>query len=109
MEEEQASKIISSRGLPRFTDNSILASELYHQELRHSREKGYPIDDAKWIMGDRAVASLLMGLGQLRSSTWAVGFKASFDDITMKSIAHETHMAASTVSQRIQEQLMGRR
>jgi hypothetical protein len=60
-------------------------------------------------MNDRAVASLLMGLGQLRSTIWAVGFKASFDDIIMKSIADETHMAAKTISQRIQEQLMGRR
>jgi DNA-binding IclR family transcriptional regulator len=109
MEEEQAAKIISSKGLPRFTDNSIVDSKLYHKELKQVREKGYAVDDEEYIMGVRAVASPLLGLGQLRSAIWAVGFKASLDDGKMKTIANETHMAASTISQRIQEQLRGGR
>ena len=60
-------------------------------------------------MGVRAVASPLMGLGQLQSAIWAVGFKASLDDCKMKSIADKTHLAANTISQRIQDQLMGKR
>lgn len=109
MDEEQAAKIISTKGLPRFTENSIVDSELYYKELKQVRENGYAVDDEEYIMGVRAVASPLMGLGQLRSAIWAVGFKASLDDSKMKSIADETLMAAGTISQRIQEQLMGRR
>ena len=109
MEEEQATRIISSKGLPRFTENSIVDVKLYHQELKHVREKGYAVDDEEYILGVRAVASPLKGLGQLQSAIWAVGFKASLDDSKMKSIANETHMAASNISQRIQEQLMGKR
>jgi DNA-binding IclR family transcriptional regulator len=109
MEQEQASRIISSMGLPRFTENSIVDPELYYKELKQVREKGYAFDDEEYIMGVRAVASPLMGLGQLRSAIWAVGFKASLDDSRMKTIAHETHMAASTISRRIQEQLRGGR
>ena len=109
MEEEQASRIIGSKGLPRFTDNSIVDPELYYKELKRVREKGYAVDDEEYIMGVRAVASPLMGLGQLQSAIWAVGFKASLDDSRMKTIADETHMAASTISRRIQDQLMGRR
>jgi DNA-binding IclR family transcriptional regulator len=82
---------------------------LYYKELKQVREKGYAVDDEEYIMGVRAVASPLMGLGQLRSAIWAVGFKASLDDSKMKTIAHETHMAASTISRRIQDQLMGKR
>ena len=55
-----------------------------------------------------AVASPLVGLGQLRSAIWAVGFKASLDDSRMNALASETHKAAKTISQRIQDQLMGR-
>jgi DNA-binding IclR family transcriptional regulator len=109
MEQEQASRIIKSKGLPRFTENSIVDPELYYKELKQVREKGYAVDDEEYIMGVRAVASPLMGLGQLRSAIWAVGFKASLDDSKMKTIAHETHMAASTISRRIQDQLMGGR
>ncbi|MBC8392667.1 MAG: hypothetical protein H8E17_08915, partial [Deltaproteobacteria bacterium] len=50
-----------------------------------------------------------LGLGQLQSAIWAVGFKASLDDRKMKTIADETHRAAGTISRRIQEQLMGKR
>ncbi len=109
MEQEQASRIISSKGLPRFTDNSIVDPELYYKELKQVREKGYAFDDEEYIMGVRAVASPLMGLGQLRSAIWAVGFKASLDDIKMKTIADETYRAAKTISRRIQEQLRGGR
>ena len=109
MDEEQATKIISAKGLPRFTDNSIVDSKLYQKELKQVREKGYAVDDEEYIMGVRAVASPLLGLGQLQSAIWAVGFKASLDDRKMKSIADETHLAANTISQRIQEQLMGKR
>ncbi len=109
MEAEQAAKIVKSKGLPRFTDNSIIDPELYFQELIQVREKGYAVDDEEYIPGVRAVASPLMGLGQLRSAIWAVGFKASLDEKKMKTLNGETHIAAKTISRRIQEQLLGKR
>ncbi|MBT8332483.1 MAG: IclR family transcriptional regulator [Deltaproteobacteria bacterium] len=109
MEEEQANKIIRSKGLPRFTENSIVDAELYYKELKLVRKKGYAVDDEEYILGVRAVAAPLMGLGQLKAAIWAVGFKASLDDIKIKTLAGETHKAAKTISRRIQEQLMGGR
>jgi IclR family KDG regulon transcriptional repressor len=109
MEEEQAAAIISSKGLPRFTVNSIVDPKLYFKELIQVREKGYAVDDEEYILGVWAVASPLTGLGQLRSAIWAVGFKASLDEKKMKSIARETQKAAKTISRRIQDQLMGNR
>ena len=109
MPEEQAAKIVKSKGLPRFTDNSIVDIDLYFNELRQVREKGFAVDDEEYISGVRAVASPLMGLGQLRSAIWAVGFKASLDKERMQILTGETHKAARTISRRIQEQLLGRR
>ena len=109
MEKEQATKIISSKGLPRFTDNSIVDMDMYFNELRQVKEKGYAVDDEEYIMGVRAVASPLIGLGQLRSAIWAVGFKASLDEKKMQVLTRETHIAAKTISRRIQEQLLGKR
>jgi len=109
MEAEEAARIIGSMGLPRFTDNTIVDPELYHQELKQVRKNGYAVDNEEYIMGVRAVASPLLGLGQLQSAIWAVGFKASLDDRKIKSLADETHLAAGAISRRIQEQLMGRR
>jgi DNA-binding IclR family transcriptional regulator len=101
MPHEQAAKIVQTKGLPRFTDNSIVDIQV--------KEKGYAVDDEEYIMGVRAVASPLIGLGQLRSAIWAVGFKASLDEKKMQMLTGETHMAAQTISRRIQEQLLGKR
>jgi DNA-binding IclR family transcriptional regulator len=109
MEEEEANKIIRSKGLPRFTENSIVDAELYYKELQQVRKKGYAVDDEEYILGVRAVAAPLTGLGQLKSAIWAVGFKASLDNIKVKTLAGETHKAAKTISRRIQDQLMGGR
>jgi IclR family transcriptional regulator, KDG regulon repressor len=109
MREEQAVKIVNSKGLPRFTDNSIADTEKYLNELRRVRKKGYAIDDEEYIPGVRAVASPLVGLGQLRSAIWAVGFKASLNDNKMKTLASETKKAAMTISRGIREQLKGNR
>ncbi len=109
MSEEQAKKMVKSKGLPRFTDNSIVDMDLYFSELRQVREKGYAVDDEEYMPGVRAVAAPLMGLGQLRSAIWAVGFKASLDEKKMQTLTGETHKAAKTISRRIQEQLLGKR
>ena len=109
MSKDQAAKMVHAKGLPRFTENSIVDPESYYRELKRVREKGYAIDDEEYIMGVRAVASPLMGLGQLRSAIWAVGFKASLDDKKMKTLAEETQNAAKAISRRIQAQLAGKR
>jgi len=109
MPEVHAKKIVQSKGLPRFTDNSIVDMDLYFNELKQVKEKGYAIDDEEYITGVRAVASPLIGLGQLRSAIWAVGFKAILDEEKMKLLTGETHSAAMAISRRIKEQLLGKR
>jgi DNA-binding IclR family transcriptional regulator len=104
MEEEQTEKIIRSKGLARFTENTIVDPELYYQELRSVRKMGYAVDDEEYILGVRAVASPIMGLGQLMSAIWVVGFKASLDEKKMKAIIGETKKAAEAIRRGIQKQ-----
>jgi DNA-binding IclR family transcriptional regulator len=109
MDEEQAAKIVNSKGLPQFTENSIVDSMLYYEELKNVRQEGYAVDDEEYILGVRAVASPIKGLGQLKSAIWAVGFKASLDKKKMQSLTKETQKAAGAISKRIQEQLLNKR
>ena len=104
MEEKQSQKIIRSKGLTRFTKNSIVDPELYYQELKRVRKKGYAVDDEEYILGVRAVASPIVGLGQLMSAIWVVGFKASLNEKKMNAIIRVTKEAAETIRRRIQEQ-----
>ena len=105
MDDRQARKLVDSNGLPRFTDNSITDTNMYFKELKQVSEQGFAVDDEEYILGVRAVASPLMGLGQLRSAIWIVGFKASLDDEKMKTLTGETHHAAREISRRMQQQL----
>ncbi len=104
MEEEQTEKIIRSKGLTRFTENTIVDPELYYQELRLVRKIGYAVDDEEYILGVRAVASLISGFGRLMSAIWVVGFKASLDEKRMKALITLTRKAAKDISRRIREQ-----
>lgn len=105
MDQEQARKLVETKGLPRFTDNSIIDPASYCKELQQVSQQGYAVDDEEYILGVRAVAAPLMGLGQLRSAIWIVGFKASLDAKKMKTLTGETHKAALEISRRIQQQL----
>jgi DNA-binding IclR family transcriptional regulator len=109
MDREQTRKIVESEGLPRFTANTIVDPELYYRELERVSEKGYAVDDEEYIMGVRAVASPIMGLGQLKSAIWIVGFKANLDEKKIKPHNNEIQKAAESISRRIREQLLGKR
>jgi IclR family KDG regulon transcriptional repressor len=109
MDEAQAVKIVESRGLPRFTKNSIVDPQTYFEELKKVRQKGYAVDDEEYILGVRAVASPLMGLGQLKSAIWVVGFKAALDERKMRAITGATRKTAQAISHRIQDQLHSKR
>jgi DNA-binding IclR family transcriptional regulator len=106
MEDDHARKIVESRGLPRFTDNSIVDTDSYFQELKQVSQQGFAIDDEEYILGVRAVASPLTGLGQLQSAIWIVGFKASLDENKMKTLTGDIHKAARKISHQIQQQLI---
>ena len=109
LDAEQTAKIVNSKGMPQFTENSIVDSELYYQELKRVRQKGYAVDDEEYILGVRAVAAPIKGLGQLKSAIWVVGFKASLDEKRMQTLIKETQKAAEAISRRIQEQLLNKR
>ena len=104
MTEEQTEKIIRSKGLTRFTENTIVDPELYYQELKRVRKMGYAVDDEEYILGVRAVASPIIGLGQLMSAIWVVGFKASLGEEKMKHLIKATKKAAEAIRRGIQEQ-----
>jgi len=45
-----------------------------------------------------------VGLGQLMSAIWVVGFKASLNEKKMKDVIKGTKEAAETIRSRIQDQ-----
>jgi len=104
MDDQQAVGLIRSKGLSRYTENTITEPEPYLKEINAVREQGYATDDEEYIMGVRAVAAPISGRGHLMSAIWAVGFKASLDVDKMKALAENTKEAAASINRRIDAQ-----
>ncbi|MFH1124567.1 MAG: IclR family transcriptional regulator, partial [Pseudomonadota bacterium] len=104
MDDQQGMRLIRSKGLSRYTENTITEPEQYLKEISAVRQQGYAADDEEYILGVRAVAASVKGGGPLMSAIWAVGFKASLDDDKMKALAEDTKEAANSINQRIEAQ-----
>ncbi len=104
MDEEEGRKIIKTKGLTRFTENSITSTESYLQVIRAARENGYATDDEEYILGVRAVAAPIQKAAPLLSAIWVVGLKASLDEERMKLFTQYTMDAARAIDLRIERQ-----
>jgi len=90
MEDVQALELIREKGLPRFTDNSIVSENELMGELERVRERGWALDDEEYIPGVRAVAASLGNLHGLPLAIWVVGFAGSMGDSDLDKITHAT-------------------
>ena len=107
LDEEEARRIIKTKGLIRFTENSITSADRYLQEIRAAGENGFATDDEEYILGVRAVAAPIKKAAPLTSAIWVVGFKASLDEERMKLLIQYTVEAARGIDLRIERQLIG--
>jgi len=101
MEEEQALRIIRTKGITRYTSNTITDLDSHFQEVKRVGRLGYAVDDEEYIPGVRAVAAPIKGEGHLISAIWAVGFKAILDDKKMEALAEMTKSAADSIRKKI--------
>lgn len=101
LEEEKALEIIKTKGLRRYTENTITDPDQYLQEIRRVREQGYATDYEEYMAGVRAIVSPIRGHRNLISAIWIVGFKASMDDRKMKALIGATKEAAEEISRKI--------
>jgi IclR family transcriptional regulator, KDG regulon repressor len=100
MNEDVVLEIISRKGLPRLTDNSITDLDLFIEELKKVRENGYAMDFEEYMPGVRAVAAPVNLEGQRPAAIYIVGFKKSLDDKKMDFIKTEIIKAADIIYRR---------
>lgn len=107
LDEEEVRRIIKTKGLTRFTEQSITSTERYLQEIRAVREKGFAMDDEEYIPGVRAVAAPIKEAVPLLWAIWVVGLKASIDEERMKLLTQYAVDAARAIDVRIERQRVG--
>ncbi|MEW6671094.1 MAG: IclR family transcriptional regulator [Thermodesulfobacteriota bacterium] len=104
MNAAQRSRIIESRGIPRYTDNTVTDPQQYLSEIENVRKTGWATDYEEYIPGVRAVAAPIRSSRHFSAAIWVVGFKMTLDDDKMKMLAAATTDAAERISRKFEEQ-----
>jgi DNA-binding IclR family transcriptional regulator len=90
MADDRALDLIREKGIPRFTENSIVSETSLMAELNEVRNKGYALDDEEYIPGVRAVAVSIGNLHGLPLAIWVVGFAGSMNASAIRKITRDT-------------------
>lgn len=104
MDPARSTRVIQSRGIPRYTENTLTAPQQYFSEIQRVRLAGYATDYEEYIPGVRAVAAPIQLNRHFSAAIWVVGFKMTLDDDKMKSLAAATREAAEAISRKFEQQ-----
>ncbi|MBW2039569.1 MAG: IclR family transcriptional regulator [Deltaproteobacteria bacterium] len=103
MEEEEALKYLTTRGLVKYTKNTITDLDSYLQETTKVRKRGFAIDREEYLQGVSAVAALIETKDNLLAAIWVVGFSSSLTDEKMEQVIEKTLHAADAISQELRQ------
>ena len=103
MNAPRTSEIIQSKGITRYTDNTVTDPQLYLSEIERVRKMGYATDYEEYIPGVRAVAAPIRLNRHFFAAIWVVGFKMTLDDDKMKALVTATRESAEKISRKFEE------
>jgi DNA-binding IclR family transcriptional regulator len=98
MEENRVLRYLTTKGLTRYTENTITDLEKYLTEIAEVRKKGYAVDREEYLQEVRAVAAIIKPQGAPLGAIWVVGFSSSLTDDKMEYTIKQTLKAADVIS-----------
>jgi IclR family KDG regulon transcriptional repressor len=98
-DEKRVLTYLHTKGLTRYTENSITDLEAYLEEIREVRKRGFATDREEYLQGVKAVAALIHTDGPFLAAIWVVGFSSSLTDDKMEYIIDKTTRTAEAISQ----------
>lgn len=98
MEEKSALRYLTSKGLAKYTKNSITDLDRYMEVLREVRKSGFATDREEYLRGVKAVTALIRTEGPVLAAIWVVGFSSSISEDKMAYVIERTLQAADAIS-----------
>ena len=99
MEEKRVLRYLKTKGLTRYTENTITDLDKYLTEIAEVRKKGYAIDREEYLQEVRAVAAIIKPQDAPLGAIWVVGFSSSLTDDKMEITIKQTLKTADVISQ----------
>jgi DNA-binding IclR family transcriptional regulator len=98
-DEKRSLEYLRTKGLPKYTENSITDLDAYLEEIKKVRKQGVATDREEYLQGVNAVAALIRSPGPFLAAIWVVGFSSSITEDRMEYIIGRTVAAAEAISQ----------
>ncbi len=91
-------KLLSQKGLRRYTENSIVDIEQFLLEVELTRARGYAVDLEEYMKGIRAVGALVYSGHFPVAGIWVVGLTNSLSDEKLPMVISQVKLAAEQIS-----------
>jgi len=101
MDDGEIVELLSLKGLPRYTDKSIVDAGRYLEEVSRTRAQGYAVDLEEYLKGVTAVAALIYSGHFPIAAAWVVGFTSSMADEKLQRIISALKTTAQEISTRL--------
>lgn len=88
---------ILARGMPSFTDKSIIDAPLYLAQLEQVRRDGLAVEQGEFISGMWGVASALGVCGGLPAALYVVGFESTLQSGRLEMVAQAVADSARSI------------
>jgi IclR family KDG regulon transcriptional repressor len=97
MEENKVLHYLTSKGLTRYTKNTMTDINRYLEELQEAKKRGYTLDREEYLRGVRAVAAIIKTENSALAAIWVVGFSSSLTDKKVQEVIKKTLHAADKI------------
>ena len=98
MEERKTLRYLTTKGLVKYTENTITDIEKYLNEIKEVRKRGFATDREEYLQGVKAIAAIIKTEGPLLAAIWVVGFSSSLTEDKMQYTTERTLNAADAIS-----------
>lgn len=96
--EKDTLRYLATKGLVKYTENTITDIERYLKEAKEIRKRGFAIDQEEYLQGVKAVAAIIKTEPPLLAAIWVVGFSSSLTDDKMQYVIERSLNAADAIS-----------
>lgn len=100
-EVEEIRSMVKDMKMPKYTENTIVDSDLLIDEILKTKERGFSVDLEEYIKGIRACATLVPNAGGSFVTVCTLGFANSLDDEKLKNLGEDLKTLATSISERI--------
>ncbi len=101
MKDEEIRVFLQDHGLPKYTKNSITDIDRFMEEIEKTRRLGYSIDLEEYLIGVRALATLVYVNDFPAASVCIIGFTGSMTDDRIEYMAQNLMAITKEISEQL--------